>query len=375
MDGKHIKILLVEDNPGDARLIEEYLSESKYSKFECIWVQRLEEALETWADIRPDVVLLDLSLPGSRGFETFAKAYAEISDRPIVVLTGLDDELLAVKTVDEGAQDYLVKGHVDASLLERVVRYAMGRHKIQRELREARDAAEAASRAKSAFLRNMSHELKTPLTAILGYAELLLHEVAGPLNDQQKKASESIHRSGKHLMSLISDLLDLAKVEVGKVQVDLGPVDLRQVIDWSLPMVSDRAMKNKVELSAEISDGLSHVLANERAVRQVMLNLLTNAIKFSPEGGEVSITTRTDGDQVIVDVADTGLGISPDEIEKVFDPFERSEREDSRRIEGTGLGLPLVKGLLVAMGGTIEATSVLGTGSCFTFTLPVFRSD
>jgi signal transduction histidine kinase len=327
--------------------------------------------LDAVSGSRCDILLLDLTLPDSRGFRTFAEMRAKASQLPIIVLTGLDNEDLAIKSLHEGAQDYVVKGRVDPDLLERVVRYAIERHKIQRELEEARDAAQAANRAKSAFLANMSHELKTPLTAILGSCELLLHDVAGPLNDGQKKALDAMQKSGQHLLSLISDLLDLAKVEVGKVDLETEPVNWHDVVEWALPIVSEKAKANGIELQTEIPDRLPAVSANERAARQILLNLLTNAIKFTPDGGEVTVTAWSANKTVAVDVRDTGVGIAPDEIDKIFDPFERSLREQSRRIEGTGLGLPLVRGLLTAMGGSVSVRSELGRGSCFTITLPI----
>lgn len=236
-------------------------------------------------------------------------------------------------------------------------------------LTEAREAAEAASRAKSTFLANMSHELRTPVSAILGLADVLEREVCGPLNDEQKQCTTDIRESARHLLSFISDLLDLARIEVGRLDMELAPLTVGPEIEWSLLLLREKATAHRIELRSSVPDDLPPVMANRRALRQVLLNLLTNAIKFTPEDGRVDLAARAADGLVVVEVRDTGIGIAPDEIEKIFETFERSARPQLRSIEGAGLGLSLVRGLVEAMGGSIAVESEPDKGSCFVFTL------
>jgi hypothetical protein len=235
---------------------------------------------------------------------------------------------------------------------------------------KAREAAEAASRAKSAFLANMSHELRTPLTAVIGFAKYLEDGLGGPLNEEQKNFLTRIHEGGQHLLSLISDILDLATVEAGKLQVEAKPLQLPLEIEWSLILMREKAAAHGIALTSHVSDDLPAVAGDERAVRQILLNLLNNAVKFTPDRGKIEVNAFPYGEFVAVEVVDTGIGIAPEDMDKVFGVFERGSGIRDRQIEGTGLGLPLVRGLVTALGGAITVASEVGKGSRFTFTLP-----
>ncbi len=243
----------------------------------------------------------------------------------------------------------------------------------EEEILKAKDAAESANRAKSSFLANMSHELRTPLNAIIGFSELMKDESVGPLNEKQKEYSGYIWESGKHLLSLINDILDLSKVEAGKMELDQGEFDLKGLLERSISFVSDKASKQKITLSVDTGEGVGVVRADERKIKQVIFNLISNSMKFTPAGGKVGIEARRSApEEVLVCVWDTGIGIEAKDSHKVFAEFEQISSDYSRKYAGTGLGLPLSKRFIELHGGKMWFESEgKGKGSRFYFTLPV----
>jgi len=243
----------------------------------------------------------------------------------------------------------------------------------EEEILKAKDAAERANRAKSSFLANMSHELRTPLNAIIGFSELMKDESVGPLNEKQKEYSGYIWESGKHLLSLINDILDLSKVEAGKMELDQGEFDLKGLLERSISFVSDKASKQKITLSVDTGEGVGVVRADERKIKQVIFNLISNSMKFTPAGGKVGIEARRSApEEVLVCVWDTGIGIEAKDSHKVFAEFEQISSDYSRKYAGTGLGLPLSKRFIELHGGKMWFESEgKGKGSRFYFTLPV----
>jgi signal transduction histidine kinase len=249
---------------------------------------------------------------------------------------------------------------------------AVANAKLFQEIAEKSRQLEIASRHKSEFLSNMSHELRTPLNAIIGFAEVLGDRMFGELNDKQTEYVEVIMESGRHLLSLINDILDLSKVEAGRMELELTAVDLRRLIDDALILVRERAGRRTIALAQVVDRDVGAVSADERKVKQVLLNLLSNAIKFTPEGGRVDVrATRRDA-EVEVAVRDTGVGIAPEEREMVFEEF-RQVGSSAAKQEGTGLGLTLCRKFIELHGGRIWVESKVGEGSTFTFTLPLSR--
>ena len=232
------------------------------------------------------------------------------------------------------------------------------------------ERAQRENEAKSRFLASMSHELRTPLNSILGFAQLLATGTYGALNERQARYIENINASGEHLLTLINDVLDMAKVTSGQMQIDLEPVSLQAAIEDALASIGPIAEKKVLRLEAGAGCQIT-ALADRRRLHQVLLNLVSNAIKCTPAGGLISVDCRRSGSQACITVTDTGIGIEKSEQARIFEEFAQSDSPTNRSEQGTGLGLALTRQLLLLMAGTIEVASEPGLGSAFTFTLPV----
>jgi signal transduction histidine kinase len=374
-----VNVLLVEDNPGDARLTREMLVDAGHGRLHVHHVVTLAEAVErltqSGADAAPDVVLLDLSLPDSQGLEGVLRLQAVNPGLPIVVLSGLDDEALSFAAVHAGAQDYLIKGRGEGEVMARAIGYAIERKRAHMQLLEERDRAELANRSKSEFLANMSHELRTPLNAIIGFAEILQNELMGPLGaDCYKEYALNIKDSGSHLLAIINDILDLSKIEAGKIELTEDTIDLSRTLRSCIRLMDVRAANAKVTLVANISAALPAVQADERKIKQIMINLLSNAVKFTPEGGQVTVSaSRLDGGGIEIIVADTGIGIAAEDIPKALSPFYQIDSSLSRKYNGTGLGLPLADSFTRMHGGTLTLASRQDEGTTVTLYFPERR--
>ena len=591
MIAEPIKVLLVEDNAGDARLIRLMLAEGDLPGYAATHVTCLGEALECLSTISPEVILLDLNLPDAHGYQTFARVYQQAPSIPILLMTGLDDQILATEVVRHGAQDYLVKGRFDANLLTHAIRYALERkrsesriqyllnrqiaiNRLADALSRASDLAEIyrtislhlsqlmdvetvlvssyddknqlirgeflftrgggiedaawlppipldplgnspqsqviltgkalyipdwgsvfqkasafylikdggeiarglpeqgdrpeinsailspmqieektvgvmqvqsyllnaysqedvelfialanvatlavhnvtllqdlrrshadllderaslarrveertadlqaanadlahAARLKDDFLANMSHELRTPLNAVLGLGQALQEGAYGPINDQQIKALVGIEKSADHLLAVINDILDISKIEAGKLDLDLTYVDVQSLCDASLQMVRPAAAKKKIQLQVVRDPFVESILVDERRVKQILVNLLSNAIKFTPDEGTVGLEVMGEvtEDMVRLSVWDTGIGIPPHAIDMLFRRFIQLDSGLSRKYQGAGLGLVLVARLTELHAGTVSVESpvAMGHGSRFTVRLPWYR--
>ena len=241
--------------------------------------------------------------------------------------------------------------------------------RLFREIADKSRQLEVASRHKSEFLANMSHELRTPLNAIIGFSEVLTERMFGELNEKQEEYLKDIHASGQHLLSLINDILDLSKIEAGRMELELTDFDLPMAIDNALTLVRERASRRGVTLKSTVGERVGTIRGDERKMKQVLLNLLSNAIKFTPEGGRVEVAAVREDGAVEVSVSDTGVGIAPEDQEAVFEEF-RQVGASAAKQEGTGLGLALCRKFIELHGGTIRVSSEVGTGSTFTFRLP-----
>jgi signal transduction histidine kinase len=229
---------------------------------------------------------------------------------------------------------------------------------------------EAASRHKSEFLANMSHELRTPLNAVIGFSEVLLQRMFGELNDKQDEYLKDIYASGQHLLSLINDILDLSKIEAGRMELAAAPFHLPAALGNAVTLLKERAGRHGIALELAVDERLGEVVGDERKIKQVVLNLLSNAVKFTPEGGQITLAATVANGEVRISVTDTGIGIAPEDQAAIFEEF-RQVGTAAKKVEGTGLGLALAKRFVELHGGRLWVDSAPGAGSTFTFTLPL----
>ncbi len=364
-----------------------------------------EEALELLAAQPVDCVLLDLLMPGLSGHETCRRIRSspERRDVPVVVITGHDDRQALIESINAGADDYISKS-ADMDVLKARVRAQLRRKQFEDENRrireelmrkeleatEARAARELAlvlerknrelsaqnlrvqeaTRLKSEFLANMSHELRTPLNAIIGFSELMHDGLAGPLTDQQREFLGDVLTSSRHLLQLINDVLDLAKVEAGKMELRPEPLDLQQVVGEVRDVARSLSARKGVRLQVVVEPGLTATLDASK-LKQVLYNFVSNAIKFTPEQGTVTLRARGhDAERLRVEVQDTGIGIAAADLDKLFIEFHQLDAGAGKRYQGTGLGLALTRRIVAAQGGEVGVESTPGEGSTFFALLP-----
>ncbi|MBA4419187.1 MAG: hypothetical protein C0392_14960 [Syntrophus sp. (in: bacteria)] len=324
--------------------------------------------------INKDKPIAALELASLKGFaEKEIKNIERIAAQLAIGLQGLKDHL-AQKALSEE----LSRANEELqSMNEEVQTMNEELQAHQRELVDANFNLAQSSKAKSEFLANMSHELRTPLNSVLGFSEILTTELYGELNEKQQEYAKNIHNSGKHLLSLINDILDLSKAESGKMELELCSFPLRDALGASIVMLQENAIKHNIKLSLEIEPEADNMIeADDRKLKQIMFNLVGNAVKFTPEGGSVNVYARKAGSQQETDfielsVIDTGIGIKSEDIQRLFHEFTQLESPYTKHYEGTGLGLALTKRLVELHGGNIWVESEFGKGSKFIFTIPV----
>src|SRR3981081_2742646 len=317
MERPEARVLLIEDNPGDADLVRLRLVEGRPQlQVEC--VSRLSEALEFLAKETPSFVLLDLNLPDSRGADTFRKVREMAPNVPVVVLSGQDDEGMAVKALHQGVQDYLVKGDISSKQLERTMRYAVERQALLLSLDIAR---KQQLDFKNQFLSHVSHELRTPLTCIHQYVTLLLDGLAGPVVPEQADHLKTILKSVNQLHAMIRDLLEATRAENGKLRIEPRCIALSDLIRQAVAMMRPTAEGKHVGLEMGLDLRIPLVHADPDRVVEVLINLLDNAIKFTPAEGSVVVKAcmvETDPDTVYASVSDTGRGIGAESKALIF---------------------------------------------------------
>jgi len=382
-------VLVVEDSAADREVVRR-LFQKQPRKYTIVEAATGAEGLARCRDTRLDCVLLDFLLPDMDGVQ-FLDALAQPTGQvplPVAMITARDDDATASVVLARGAQDYLLKTALTSHALGRAVENTIEKFRILRELDEQRAAIELrnhklevlrdelqtkvedladATKAKDRFLAVMSHEMRTPLNAILGYAELLDMELEGGLADGQRQQVERIRVGSKHLLGLINDVLDLTRADARKLELDMRPVDLGAVVEEVAALLQAQADARDLRLVVESCQNLPHVQADLQRLRQILLNLVGNALKFTDEG---SVTVRCSveggGATVLVQVVDTGIGIDVDVLPLIFNEFYQAQGELTRRHGGTGLGLSISRRLAELMGGSIDVTSHPGEGSVFT---------
>jgi signal transduction histidine kinase len=277
----------------------------------------------------------------------------------------MDTRLAAIASGD-------FSGHVDVPNRDELGDLATNLNRMNDQLGRLYGELETASRHKSEFLANMSHELRTPLNAVIGFSEVLQDRMFGDLNDKQAEYVADIHTSGRHLLALINDILDLSKIEAGRMDVQITPFALSDVVQNSVALSRERATREGIALGLEVDPDIGVINADERMVKQVLFNLLSNALKFTAKGGHVDVSAHADGDDVVVSVRDDGVGIAPADQARIFEEFQQVGT--SHLQEGTGLGLAISRRFIELHGGSLRVESEPSHGSTFTFTLPRARA-
>jgi signal transduction histidine kinase len=372
-------ILVVDDDPVVCALMRATLQSDG---FEVIEASDGIEGCRMYREHRPDLLLVDLMMPRMDGFELCRelRSHPESAYVPIVVATSLDDVPSIARAYDAGATDFIPKP-VNWLVLNHRVRYILRASRAFEELRRnqdrliaAKEAAEAANRAKSEFLANMSHELRTPLNAIIGFSGMMSDRMFGPLNERYLDYANIIGTSGRHLLAIITDILDLAKADADKLFLSEEQVDLDEVVELSSQIIHDMARRAEIDFRTEIAKPLPELIADPAKLTQILVNLLSNAIKFTAPGGKVRLRVERCLHQGITfQVEDTGIGMSAEQIPIALEPFGQIDSSLTRKHDGVGLGLPLTKRLVELHGGIINIASEPGKGTVASVHLPEER--
>jgi signal transduction histidine kinase len=386
-----VRILLVDDSEDQYLITTTVLSEIPGFTWTLKWCRTYQDGFAHLMQQPYDVALVDNQLGERRtGIDLVREAVLAGCTTPLILLTSNQERAVDVAAMRAGAADYLIKGELTSQLLERAIRYTRERRRTMDALAEERallarrvaertaelSAANAelarAVRLKDEFLASMSHELRTPLNGILGLSEALQEEIYGDLTAKQQESLHIITASGTHLLGLINDILDLAKIEAGKIELTFAPVELVVVAQASLRLISQMAHQKNLHVVSSIDTAVGVLQADARCLTQILVNLLSNAVKFTPTGGTIGLDIVGDAAEHVVHytVWDTGIGIAEDDQARIFQPFVQLDGRLARHYAGTGLGLALVAQLVDLHSGSIAATSIVGQGSRFTVTFP-----
>ena len=369
-----LNILLIEDNPGDARIVEILLEESDLPECRITHCQTLGEGVNKLMENDFDVVLLDLSLPDSRGFETLERLIAAKPDVNVVVMTGYTDKALGLNAVKAGAQDFLMKGGFDAELLAKTLRYAIERKNVLIKLAaatRAREVAEESARMKEQFIASISHEMRTPMNAIYGMSNLLAQT---NLDIEQRSFIDSVRQSSEILLGVINDILEISTLQNGKMSFESKNFDLHELMSNLVNVMQYKKDEKPLEFQLSIDPSVPAVLNGDKLrLNQVLFNIVGNSVKFTDEGiVKIEVQLVENKDETLWTrfvVTDTGIGIPEDKVDTIFESFTRIRTKD-RIYEGTGLGLAIVKNLVQLQNGRVWAESALKRGTTMVIELP-----
>ncbi len=365
-------ILIVDDDPITRTLTRESLEDEGYELAEA------EDGFAAYEACRrtvPGIIICDVVMPGMDGFELCRRLRQrpETASVPILMATGLDDHRSIATAFDAGATDFIAKP-LNWLVLKYRVRYMLRAAGAFADLVAAKERAEIADRSKSIFLANMSHELRTPLNAVIGFSELMQNATLGPISPQYAEYAKIIGDSGSHLLTIINDILDLAKAEVQGLKLSDEATHLPEIVSFSASMVEAMAKKAGIAFTAQVAPALPPFRCDAKKLQQILINLLVNAIKFTPAPGAVSLAvSREPAGDLLLQIADTGIGIPRDKIAIALAPFGQVDSPLAEKNDGVGLGLPLTKRLVELHDGTLDIDSEPGQGTTVTLRFPAER--
>ena len=381
MEQEKINILIIEFDSKNILKIKGVLSRQEGVSYEVSWLQKEEEILKKIDEERFDVIMLSYDLPGANGLEILSDLQYKDLKGPVIMLADKGDEEFGAQAVRQGAYEYVIRQKGFEQGLPLVIHNAISafkrdkeRERLQKEVAAKKIELEAANkklkeldRIKSDFVANVAHEFRTPLTIIKGNVDLVVKGGLGEVTSQQKEMLDGAKNVANRLARLVNDLLDISKIESGKMKLREDLININKIIEENLPgftkMIKDRKQTLKKELAIDMPD----IKADMDKITQVFVNLLSNAIKYSPEQGSIVVKSVNLENEIMVEVSDTGEGVSPENLDTIFDKFTRVTAEKK---EGTGLGLPIAKDIVVLHKGRMWVKSEIGKGSQFYFTLP-----
>jgi signal transduction histidine kinase len=365
-----VRVLLVDDDEEDAMSTRELLAGSRKTRFETTWARDAASALQHLREGSPfDVCLLDLRLGPDSGLEVLGLLVAEARragySLPIVVLTGAPDEEADLRAMDAGATEYLVKRSLDATLLERTIRYALANHRQRMDLAAANERLAAVVRRQNEILGMAAHDLRSPLGVVLSYVTFLRDRLEQLPVAEQRELIERAQTSVRFMVTLIDDLLDYSEIESGTLSLSPEDVEIAALTEALLEDERRLAEPKAIRIVLDAEDRSIRARVDPRRYQQLLQNLVANAVKFSHPGGEIRVTLRPGERTVRITVADRGTGMSPEIRERLFDPFARGRAKGTSGEKSTGLGLAIVRRIVDAHGGRIEVESELGAGTRF----------
>ncbi|HTV26981.1 MAG TPA: hybrid sensor histidine kinase/response regulator [Xanthobacteraceae bacterium] len=366
----HPTVLIVDDEATQRLTARAYLEAAGFKVFE---VACGEDCLDSARRERPDLIMLDVLMPGIDGFDVcrLVRSDPDLMHTPILMVTALEDEDSIERAFAAGATDFLVKP-MAWSLLAYRVKFTLRLSAVEQSTREALRLAETASQAKSAFLANMSHELRTPLNAIIGFSDFMRSGKLTPLSSMEY--ARHIYDSGTHLLQIVTDILDLSRVEAGMTEIREEIVEIAPLVRASMLLVSERAANQKIDLRVSYGGSIPLIRADPIRLKQILINMLSNAVKFTPPHGEIHVHVERNAEGGIsVIVRDTGIGMAAEQIPRIQQPFVQLDDVLTKRYEGTGLGVPLALAMTKLHGGSLEFESRPGVGTTVTLTLPPER--
>jgi signal transduction histidine kinase len=376
---KELNVLLIEDNPGDARLIKEYLKDNKNYSFNLIWIPSLTILNEN-VNVLPDLILLDLNFPESRGIETFDFVHSIFPDIPVIVQTGLDDEQIGQAAMSKGAQDYLVKGNFDGSLLSKAIIYSIERDNLVKKIQDQKfvlkynEELQALNKTKDKLFAIIAHDLKTPFQAIQSYSEILNNDLAEMSIEDIKDSFSIIFEYSKNTLILLENLLEWAKLQTNRIIFDLKKFDLHFTLIKAFDLYSFMAKNKEIEFTYNCPEN-TYVIADENIIYSVIRNLISNSLKFTGQSGKVSISIFPIDSTLKVVVSDNGIGITDEQYSKIFDADAIESSRGTMGERGTGLGLVLCRDLLQKINIPLIIDTKLGKGTTVSFSVPAFNQE